>query len=92
MQQLSGLDTLFLRFEVGNTYLHIGPVMFYAPPATGKGAPGFGEVLELLEKRLCHWDFLRRKLVEVPWKLDKPYWIEDPGFNIKNQHGRMRWL
>ena len=37
MQQLSGLDTLFLRLEAGPTYLHVGPVMICAPPASAQG-------------------------------------------------------
>jgi len=90
MQQLSGLDTLFLRLESGPTYLHVGPVMIYAPPASAKGAPEFSEVLDLLEQRLCHWDVLRRKLHETPWKLDNPYWIEDRNFKLKNHVRRSR--
>jgi WS/DGAT/MGAT family acyltransferase len=90
MQQLTGLDTLFLRLETGNTYLHVGPVMIYAPPESGGGAPDFPEVLELLEQRLCHWDVLRRKLHETPWKLDNPYWIEDGDFKLKNHVSRSR--
>jgi len=90
MQQLSGLDTLFLRLESGNTYLHVGPVMLYAPPPSGEGAPDFSEVLDLLEQRLCHWDVLRRKLHETPWKLDNPYWIDDRGFKLKNHVSRSR--
>lgn len=83
MQQLSGLDTLFLRCELGNTYLHIGPVMVYTPPA-GKGEPGFEDILSFFGERLDRSDVFRRKLVEVPWKLDNPYWIEDPDFNLEN--------
>lgn len=84
MQQLSGLDTLFARLEGGNSYLHVGPVMVYSPPAGGGEAPAFDAVLDLLDQRLCHWDVLRRKLLEVPWKLDNPYWVDDPDFELKN--------
>lgn len=90
MQQLSGLDTLFLRLDAGHAHLHVGPVMIYTPPESGKGAPGFSEVLELLEQRLCHWDVLRRKLHEAPWKLDNPYWIEDRNFRLQNHVARSK--
>ncbi len=90
MQQLSGLDALFLRLERGNTYMHVGPLMIYAPPKGGKGAPSFKTVQELLEKRLGNRDVLRRKLVEVPWQLDNPYWVEEHNFKVKNHIQRTR--
>jgi len=84
MQQLSGLDALFVRCEVGNNHLHIGPVMLYAPAGKGKTAPDFETVRALLGERLRHAEVLRRKLVEVPWKLDRPYWVEDHQFKLEN--------
>ena len=83
MQQLSGLDSVFLRAELGNTYLHIGPVMVYTP-AAGDAEPGFEDILSFFENRLHRSDVFRRKLVEAPWKLDNPYWIEDPDFDLEN--------
>jgi WS/DGAT/MGAT family acyltransferase len=90
MQQLSGLDALFVRCEVGNTYLHIGPVLIYSPSSKSQGVPDFKEVRDLLEERLGQTDVLRRKLLEVPWKLDKPYWIEDQNFRLKNHVRKTR--
>jgi WS/DGAT/MGAT family acyltransferase len=90
MQQLSGLDTLFVRCDVGNSHLHVGPVMIYVPPTPGNGAPDFRDVQKLLDERLCRWEVLRRKLVEVPLKLDNPYWTEDSDFSLKNHVRRSR--
>jgi len=90
IQQLSGMDSLFVRCELGNTYLHIGPLLIYSPSTRGGAAPGFKFILNLFEQRLSHSGVFRRKLVEVPWKLDNPYWVEDPDFELKNHVVRTR--
>ena len=90
MQQLSGMDAMFVRCELGNNFLHVGPVLIYTPAKAGRGVPAFKNVRKLFEERLCHSDIFRRKLVEVPWNLDNPYWIEDPDFNLKNHVQRTR--
>jgi diacylglycerol O-acyltransferase / wax synthase len=36
-----------------------------------------------LERRLPDLEPFRRKLVEVPLRLDHPFWIEDPDFDLE---------
>ncbi len=83
MQQLSGLDSLFLRCEVGNTYLHIGPVMVYTVPAK-RATPDIDEIKAFFANRLHCSAIFRNKIVEVPGKLDNPYWFEEADIDLEN--------
>jgi len=81
MQQLSGLDTLFLDIEGGSTYGHVSGLALL-DPATGDGPIGFDDVKSVIGDNLHLVPATRRRLVEVPLGLDQPYWIEDPDFDI----------
>ena len=81
MQQLTGLDTSFLVMEAGGQLGHVGSLCLYDT----KGLRGrslidaFGTALEA---RLHLLPPYRRRLVEVPLGLDRPYWVEDPDFDL----------
>jgi diacylglycerol O-acyltransferase len=79
MQQLSGLDTLFLNIESGTTYGHVGGLALFESAAEPMG---FDDLKTLINDRLHLVPASRRRLVEVPLGLDQPYWIEDPDFDI----------
>lgn len=84
MQQLSGQDASFLYFETPRTPMHIGSIMVYDPstvPLSGKH--GFKDILRIIEKRLHLARSFRQKLVNVPFNLDHPYWIEDRDFDLE---------
>lgn len=84
MQQLSGQDASFLYFETPKTPMHIGSIMVYDPstvPLSGKH--GFKDILRIIEKRLHLARSFRQKLVNVPFNLDHPYWIEDRDFDLE---------
>ncbi len=81
MQQLSGLDNAFLLMEAGGQLGHVASLVMF--DATGLGERSFRDALEeTLEKRLPLLPPYRRRLVEVPFDLDRPYWIEDPNFDL----------
>jgi diacylglycerol O-acyltransferase len=81
MQQLSGLDNSFLLMEAGGQLGHVGSLIFFDPE--GLGGKSFKEALRAtLEDRLHLLGPYRRRLVEVPLDLDRPFWIEDPDFDI----------
>lgn len=81
MQQLTGLDVGFLAMETGTTFGHVcGLVLLEAD--TGDGRLGFDAVRTVVEQRLHLLAPLRRKLVEVPFGIDRPYWVEDPDFDL----------
>lgn len=90
MQQLSGLDTVFLNLETNAVPMHVGGLAIMDPSTAGPDF-GFESVKKLLESRLHLLPSFRRRLLTTPFDLDQPYWIEDPEFDIEN-HVRHRGL
>jgi WS/DGAT/MGAT family acyltransferase len=82
MQQLTGLDAAFLALDSPTAYGHVGSVSILEPPEGGE-ALTLERLTELIESRLHLVPPFRRRLVEVPFGLDQPYWIEDPDFDIE---------
>lgn len=81
MEQLSGLDNSFLLMEAGGQLGHIGSLCFFDP--SGLGERSFKDALRTtIEDRLHLLAPYRRRLVEVPLNLDRPFWIEDPDFDL----------
>jgi len=81
MQQLTGLDTSFLNMETSTTYGHVCGLAIF-DPSTAPGPVGLDDVKKLISDRIHLLPPYRRRLVEVPFGLDHPYWIEDPDFDI----------
>ncbi|HSW11365.1 MAG TPA: wax ester/triacylglycerol synthase family O-acyltransferase [Solimonas sp.] len=90
MQQLSGLDTVFLNLETNAVPMHIGSLAIIDPSEAGPDF-GFESVRRLIERRLHLLPMFRRRLMTTPMGLDQPYWIEDPDFDIE-MHVRHRAL
>jgi WS/DGAT/MGAT family acyltransferase len=83
MRQLSGTDSLFLRLERGNQYMHVAGLGIYDPSTAPEGRVRFKDVLRFFEARLDSLPLFRRRLVTVPLGIDRPYWIEDPDIDIE---------
>ncbi|MCP5030706.1 MAG: wax ester/triacylglycerol synthase family O-acyltransferase [Actinomycetia bacterium] len=81
MKQLSGLDAGFLYMETPTTFGHINSVSIYERPRT-RGFKPYELFRGQIESRLDQLEPLRRRLVEVPFGLDHPWWIEDPDFDL----------
>ncbi len=81
MQQLTGLDTSFLNMESPTTYGHVCGLAVFDPSTASRPAT-LDDVKALIEERIHLLPPYRRRLVEVPFGLDHPYWIEDPDFDI----------
>jgi WS/DGAT/MGAT family acyltransferase len=79
MEQLTGIDASFIYLETARAPMHIGGVVFYKAPPQGFH---FQDYVELVRSRLHLSKVYRRRLVQVPFGLDAPYWIEDPNFNL----------
>ena len=82
MKQLTGLDAAFLALDSPTAYGHVGSVSVLDPPAGGE-ALTLERLTELIESRLHLVPPFRRRLVEVPFGVDNPYWLEDPDFDIE---------
>ncbi|QNN51668.1 WS/DGAT/MGAT family O-acyltransferase [Nocardioides mesophilus] len=86
MEQLSALDAQFLMVESPTTTGHVGSLVLLDPVRDGDGPGddwGLEMVRDVLEARIHLAPPLRRRLVEVPLGLGRPYWTEDPHFDIE---------
>jgi diacylglycerol O-acyltransferase / wax synthase len=83
MQQLSAQDASFLYLESPHAPMHIGGVMIYDPSTVHGGRQRFKDILLFIEERLHLARTFRQKLVQVPFNLDHPYWIEDKDFDLE---------
>lgn len=81
MQQLSGLDASFLSLETDNAPMHVGSVSIVSGD-TPDGPLAFDAVRTLVASRIESIPALKRKLATVPLGLGRPYWVEDPDFDL----------
>jgi len=90
VQQLSGLDAAFLALESATTPMHIGSASILDPSLAGGGRLDLAHLRRVLAGRLGASRVFRQRLVEVPLGLGKPYWIEDPDFDLDRHLERTR--
>jgi diacylglycerol O-acyltransferase len=83
MQQLSGQDAMFLHAELDGLPQHIGSVSIYDQSTAPDGKVRFKQILAMLEDRVHLSPIFRRKLSFVPYNLGRPYWVEDPDFDME---------
>lgn len=83
MHQLSGQDASFLYIETPNSPMHIGAIMIYDPSTVKGGKQGFKDILRAIESRLHLARSFREKIVNVPFHLDHPWWVEDKHFDLE---------
>jgi diacylglycerol O-acyltransferase / wax synthase len=82
MQQLTGLDASFLALETASTTGHVGGVSVLDPSQAPEPLT-LARLTEVLEERLPLVPVLRRKLKNVPFGPDQPYWVDDTDFDIE---------
>jgi diacylglycerol O-acyltransferase len=82
VRQLTSLDAQFLALETNRQAGHVGGLAILDPATRPGGALACADIKALLEERLPLLPPFRWKLVEVPFGLDYPYWIEDPDFDL----------
>ena len=81
MQRLTGLDAGYLYMETPTLHMHTLKISVL-DPSTVPGGYRFSRVREELEQRLHLLPPFRRRLVDVPFGLTHPLWIEDPDFDL----------
>src|SRR5688572_5882825 len=81
MKQLSGLDASFLYMETGSQFGHVSSLSIYQRPDDPAYEP-LSSWRHQIERRLHLLEPLRRRLLNVPFNLDHPYWVDDPGFDL----------
>jgi diacylglycerol O-acyltransferase len=80
MRRLSGTDSLFLAGETPAWHQHVAGLVIVDPT----GVPGFGfdAIKKTVEERLPLVPKFMWKLRELPLKLDRAVWVDDPSFDI----------
>lgn len=79
MEQLSGLDAAFVYLDSRSSPMHVGGLHIYQPTA---GKFGFDEFRTHIAASLHSSPIFRRRLVQVPMRLGRPFWVTDPHFDL----------
>jgi WS/DGAT/MGAT family acyltransferase len=75
MQQLTGLDALFLHLETDEMPMHVGALAVYELPR-GRRGRFVTDVRALVKERLPMMPALRRRLWTMPLNLANPAWVD----------------
>lgn len=75
------MDATFVYMETPDMHAHVVGTLLL-DPSTVKGGYSFEGVKDLLRDRIHLVPPFRRRLIEVPFKLAHPVWIEDPDFDL----------
>ncbi len=81
MERLSGLDAAFLYMETPTNHMHVAMTMVL-DPSTMPAGYSFGAIRDFIGDRLHLVPPFRRRLLEVPFRLHHPIWVEDPDFDL----------
>ncbi len=82
MQQLTGLDTQFLAMETGGITGHVASLAILDPSTAPGGTLTLADLTAVLRERLHLLPPMTKKLQKVPFAIDRPYWVEDPHFDL----------
>jgi WS/DGAT/MGAT family acyltransferase len=78
MERLSALDVSFLTNESSSAHMHVGAIcIFEGPP------PSYDDLLEHVRSRLDLVPRFRQKLAYPPAPTGRPFWVDDPAFNLE---------
>ncbi|MBD0281510.1 MAG: wax ester/triacylglycerol synthase family O-acyltransferase [Thermoleophilaceae bacterium] len=75
--RLSAIDASFLHQEKQSSHMHVGALLtFDGPP------PELQDFRRHLESRLSLVPRYRQKLAFPPLEMGRPFWVDDPSFNV----------
>src|ERR687893_1156751 len=75
--RLSAIDASFLHQERQASHMHVGALVIFEG-----SAPTREEFAEHIEARLHLVPRYRQKLAFPRFQMGRPFWIDDPGFNL----------
>ncbi len=84
MRQLVGQDAAFLHVETATVKTHFTLLTIYDQSTVPGGRLRYRDILEYFEQRLTPLPVFRRRIVEVPFQLDAPYFVDDPNYHIES--------
>ena len=76
IEQISAQDATFLYAESPTSPMHIGSLTIV------EGSLKFSDFKAIIASKLHLMPKFRKRLVNVPFNLDFPYWVDDPNFDI----------
>ena len=82
MERLTAADSWFFYLETPTVHLHVTGVVLL-DPSTAPGGLTFDDMVRHVAGRLQLLPAFRRRLIEVPFGIDHPEFIEDPDFRIE---------
>jgi WS/DGAT/MGAT family acyltransferase len=78
LDRLSSIDVSFLTNETSSSHMHVGAVcIFEGPP------PSYEDLLHHVSSRLHLVPRFAQKLAYPPAQAGRPFWIDDPTFNLE---------
>lgn len=83
MKQLGGLDELFFAMEQPNQCMHVAVLGIYDPSTAPGGKVRLRDIMAHIRERLDVAPVLRRRLVRVPFDLDRAYWIDEAEVDLE---------
>lgn len=78
MDRLTSIDASFLANEGSSSHMHVGAVLIFEGPP-----PSYDDLLEHVSSRLHLVPRFRQKLAFPPLQMGRPFWSDDPGFNLE---------
>ncbi len=85
MDRLTSFDTSFLANERSNGHMAIGAVLMCEGTP-----PSHDDFLTHIRSRLHLLPRFRQKLAFPPLQMGRPFWVDDPGFDISNHVRRVK--
>ncbi|MEA2443200.1 MAG: diacylglycerol O-acyltransferase / wax synthase, partial [Thermoleophilales bacterium] len=76
--RLTPVDASFLLQEHESSHMHVGAVMLFEGPP-----PPYTDFLKGLQERMHLVPRYRQKLAEPRFEMGRPFWVDDPRFNIE---------
>jgi len=83
MEQLTGLQNLYLQMESDAAPMHTSSLTIYDRRHGPSGPTTFQDIQKFFVERSQRAGVFRRRLVKLPLSLARPYWIDDAGFDIE---------
>ncbi|NNN19899.1 MAG: hypothetical protein HKL84_08625 [Acidimicrobiaceae bacterium] len=83
MESLSGLDAAFLAAETDTMPLNVGGILVFER-GTLSEVESYDRILRVFASRIHLLPHFRKKVVNAPFGLVQPYWVDDPSFSLSN--------
>lgn len=83
MRQLSGHDAGFLYSDTTHSNANVSLLHIHDQSTAPGGVVRFKSILAHVERRLHRSPLFRQRLQRVPLALDRPYWVDDPDFDLE---------